>query len=152
MKVWRITRQHHAPTAADAYNGEGSALRGGRWNSRGVRVAYASASRALALVELLAHIDWNDLSDDLVIVAATLAHQPAPLPQLPAGWEANPPSLASMQIGDTFVREAKDGAMIVPSAVVPGEYNVLINPGHPHFHEIIFDVIEPFRIDRRLAP
>ena len=151
MKIWRLVRRRHAQTAEAAYSGDGAALRGGRWNSRYVRIAYASTSRALALIELLVHIDWSDLPDDLVIVGATLEHPPLPAPPLSIGWDANPPGVASMHIGDAFVREAAAGAMLVPSAVVPGDHNVLINPAHAHFSAIVFDAVEEFVIDARIA-
>jgi RES domain-containing protein len=38
----------------------------------------------------------------------------------------------------------------VPSAVVAGSYNVLINPAHPDFAKFRVESSEPFEFDRRL--
>ena len=150
MKVWRLQRRRFTPTASAAYGGDGAAQRGGRWNSRGVRVAYGASSRALALVELLAHLDWGDLPDDLVLVGASLPGPPLPPPPLPDGWDADPPTSASAAIGDGFVREGAALALAVPSVVVAGEDNVLVNPAHRDFRRIAFDAPVPFLVDPRL--
>lgn len=59
MRGWRLATTLHAPLT-----GEGAALRGGRWNSIGVSVVYASTHLSLALVELLVHLDALDLPGD----------------------------------------------------------------------------------------
>ncbi|MDQ3223821.1 MAG: RES domain-containing protein, partial [Gemmatimonadota bacterium] len=53
ITAWRLVKPRHA---ADAFDGEGARLHGGRWNSPGTRVAYASDSIALAALEVLAHL------------------------------------------------------------------------------------------------
>ena len=63
MRFWRITRRRFASNAA---TGEGARLYGGRWNSRGVRVVYASTSLALAAVETFVNIDPGLRPGDLV--------------------------------------------------------------------------------------
>ena len=50
IAAWRLSKTRYAGTAFD---GEGARLNGGRWNSVGTRVAYASASIALATLEVL---------------------------------------------------------------------------------------------------
>ena len=53
ITAWRLVKSRHARAAFD---GEGARLYGGRWNSPGTRVAYASDSVALAALEVLAHL------------------------------------------------------------------------------------------------
>lgn len=53
-EAWRIVKEKHA---ASAFSGEGAAKTGGRWNSRGVPVVYASATKALAALETLVHLN-----------------------------------------------------------------------------------------------
>jgi RES domain-containing protein len=65
MRFWRICRQRYAAGAA---NGEGARLYGGRWNSRGKRVVYASSSLALAAVETFVNLEPNLRPADLVSV------------------------------------------------------------------------------------
>ncbi len=52
--AWRIVKEKHAATA---FSGEGASRTGGRWNSRGVWVVYASATQALATLENLVHLN-----------------------------------------------------------------------------------------------
>lgn len=40
--------------------------------------------------------------------------------------------------------------MIVPSAVVPRERNVIINPRHKDFEKIVVSPTEPYLFDSRL--
>jgi len=65
MRCWRICRGRYA---AEAANGEGARLYGGRWNSRGVRVVYASTSLALAAVETFLNLEPNFSPADLVSI------------------------------------------------------------------------------------
>lgn len=65
MRFWRICRLRFAAAAA---TGEGARLYGGRWNSRGVRVVYASTSLALAAVETFVHLEPNLRPTDLVSI------------------------------------------------------------------------------------
>lgn len=53
MEAWRIVKTRHA---ADAFTGEGAFLFGGRWNSAGGRVVYASATLSLAALEMLVEV------------------------------------------------------------------------------------------------
>ena len=53
-EAWRILKQQHANTA---FNGEGAAKFGGRWNSRGVSVVYTSGTKSLAILENLVHMN-----------------------------------------------------------------------------------------------
>jgi RES domain-containing protein len=79
MRFWRICQRRYA---TEATTGEGARLYGGRWNSRGLRVVYASSSLALAAVETFVNLEPNlipaDLESDL------LAYLKAQLAEL--GW------------------------------------------------------------------
>jgi RES domain-containing protein len=151
LKVWRLARRRFAPTAAAAYSGEGAALRGGRWNSRGVRIAYASTNEGLALVEYLVHLDIAYAPTDLVFYPAELPDDAVEnVVSIPDGWDVSPPSRATADVGDIFVAAAKHLALRVPSAVLPFAWNVMINPDHHRFREIAFDDPVPFTIDERL--
>jgi len=65
MRFWRICRRRYA---ADAASGEGARLYGGRWNSRGVPVVYASTSLSLAAVETFVNLEPNLRPKDLVSI------------------------------------------------------------------------------------
>jgi RES domain-containing protein len=54
-------------------------------------------------------------------------------------------------LGDAWVREERSLVLKVPSAVVPSEYNYLINPNHPDARRL--EVSPPFdpQIDPRFS-
>ena len=72
MRFWQICRRRYA---ADAATGEGARLCGGRWNSRGVRVVYASTSPALAAVETFVNMEPNLQPRDLVSIEAEISEE-----------------------------------------------------------------------------
>jgi RES domain-containing protein len=150
MRFWRICRRRFA---ADAASGEGARLYGGRWNSRGVRVVYVSTSLALAAVETFVNLEPNLRPADLVFIQGAI---PDPieigrldLKKLPAGWNtARDESLR--RFGDDWIRDGKTVAMLVPSAAIPGEWNVLLNPVHSDFPAIEFREPQLFQFDMRM--
>lgn len=150
MQIWRLCR---AKFAAQAFNGEGARRFGGRWNSPGVPMVYASSSLALAAIELFVHLEPNLQPDDMVAIAATLpegepAEKLAP-ETLPADWWTDDfePLRA---IGDTWIREKRSLAIEVPSAALRVEWNVLLNPLHPRIAEIQIEKPQPFHFDARM--
>ncbi|MGC2406729.1 MAG: RES family NAD+ phosphorylase [Candidatus Cybelea sp.] len=152
IEVWRLVRSAFCPNPRAAFSGEGAAIAGGRWNRRGTRVAYASWTRSLAILEILATIDRVDAPSDYVFVSATLEEAEIDrLATLPATWRAPARSEASIEIGENFLTEVKHLALAVPSAIVPGEYNYLINPRHPGFESLrVTETLEPFSFDSRI--
>jgi RES domain-containing protein len=148
LQFWRIARQRYAATALTGY---GAAQRGGRWNSRGVPIVYASPSRALALLEILAHVDREDVPTDLMFTRLTLPDDALHYAtELPSDWDVSPPPASARAFGDAWKLEADSLALIVPSAVLPQEVNVLINPSHARFNEVLVEDDGPVRIDPRL--
>ena len=150
MRVWRLLR---AAYASVAYEGVGAARGGGRWNSRGVYIAYAAASQSLAMLEYLVHIPRDQAPDDLLFIAADIpdgAIETLDPAILPAAWQRNPPPMELRGIGDTWVRAGKHLALRVPSVIIPTEWNLLINPQHPRFTDIVVATPEPARLDPRL--
>lgn len=150
MLVWRICRESHAATA---FSGEGARLVGGRWNSMGVPMAYASDSLALAALELFVHIGpLNEAPADLVAVQAQVPVDPqanlATLAKMPADWRFE--EELSRRAGDRWLREKQAVAVRVPSVVVDVEWNVLINPEHPEFVGLKIVQQRPFRFDGRM--
>lgn len=150
MKIWRICL---ARFAAEAFSGEGARRFGGRWNSRGVPMVYASSSLALAAMELFVHLEPNLQPDDLVAIAATLPEgEPARrlMPdELPTEWWTDDfePLRA---LGDAWIGEKSSLALEVPSAALRMEWNVLVNPVHPRVKEIRMEEPRAFRFDARM--
>ena len=153
LTAWRLTKARYASTAL---SGLGSTLRAGRWHARGRPVVYAASSAALALVETLVHVERADLLRDAYV--ALPLRIPADLVEtldpnhLPPDWRAWPHPASTQALGTAWCDARRSAALLVPSAVVPHEWNVLLNPLHPGFHQIAVGAPEPFPIDARLAP
>lgn len=150
MRVYRISRPEYVATAL---LGNGAALAPGRWNSRGVRLAYTASSVSLAMLEILVHVNREDVPDgrrmlDYEIPDAALAELPPN--RWPRGWDKLPYSDAVRRVGDGFVRDGRQLALRVPSAVARGEFNVLVNPAHPQFGQIRLLADDPLALDPRL--
>ena len=151
MRIWRICREPYA-----AFSGEGARRFGGRWNSRGVPMVYASTSLALAAIELFVHLEPGQAPDDLVYVSALLPEgesartlQPSDLP--PAWWTDN---AATRDLGDAWIQALpatrSSLAMLVPSVPIRAEWNVILNPLHPRSSELQLDPPQPFIFDARM--
>ena len=69
VTVWRICAPKYADTA---YSGEGARIHGGRWNSKGRSVVYASESISLAVLEQLVHVEDLTALDEHPRHSATL--------------------------------------------------------------------------------
>jgi RES domain-containing protein len=148
-QAWRIVKAKHAATA---FSGEGAAKTGGRWNSRGVPVVYASSTKSLAALETLVHLNppvpFQYVAFRLQFDAALVEN--IPLNRLPADWRVEPPPPSTKAIGDAWAREVRSAVLALPSVIVPGELNYLLNPAHPAFKKISIGKPERFAFDPRL--
>ena len=125
---------------------------GGRWSSPGVQLAYASASPGGALLEHLAN-GGSRARHPVVLVRARLPQSRWPaLADPPRGWRARPYSQRIRSIGDQWIESGRSLAMLVPSALVEEEWNVLVNPEHADFGRLRVETIRPVVIDPRLRP
>ena len=144
MHFWRICRRRF-PT--DAATGEGARLYGGRWNSRGVRVVYASTSLALAAVETFVNLEPNLQPRDLVSIEGEMSEEleirRLDKKTLPRDWHKTRDE-SLRHFGDEWIRAGQTVALLVPSAAIRGEWNVLLNPAHPDFQKVKFGEPVPF--------
>lgn len=150
MRIWRICRERYA---SDAFSGEGARRFGGRWNSRGASVVYASTSLALAAIELFVHLEPGQAPADLISISAELpVGEPAlrwEPDALPANWWSD--ELAPMRtLGDSWILSKASLALLVPSVPIRGEWNVLINPHHARMEELRIEPAQPFVFDARM--
>jgi RES domain-containing protein len=150
MKVaWRIVKEKHAATA---FSGDGAAQFGGRWNSRGVRMVYASANKSLAVLESLVHLNPPvafQYVEFHIEFDETLVNSVA-LDKLPVEWRQEPPPVSIQALGDAWVNSNGSAILAVPSVIVPSEINYLLNPAHPNFSKIEIAKPEKFVFDARL--
>jgi len=148
-EAWRIVKEKHAATA---FSGEGAAKTGGRWNSRGVRVVYTSSTKSLAALETLVHLNppvrFQYVAIRLKFDDALI--EKVPLKALPPDWRGEPPPPSTRRIGDAWVSQARSAVLALPSVIVSGEPNYLLNPAHPDFKKISISKPERFTFDPRL--
>lgn len=151
ISAWRIVKQK---LARSAFSGEGARLYGGRWNSPGRSLVYTSESRALALAEILVHLEFPGALSRYVVFEVEIdqstvtALDPG---ELPKNWRAEPAPRRLQAIGDGWIASGTSAVLRVPSAVVAGEFNYLLNPLHPDFSRLVIHGPERFSIDRRLT-
>jgi len=142
------------PYARTPFDGEGAYRYGGRWSSPGTRLSYASEHQSLAMLEYFVHLEANDSPSDLALASADIPdgvlHQRIETSKLPANWRETPAPAELARFGDEFVERGKYCVLIVPSAIVPGEDNWLINPEHTEFRKIAIRESEPLNYDSRL--
>lgn len=151
MEVYRLTRRKFA--GKNPFDGEGSFLFGGRWSSIGTRLCYAATHRSLAILEYRAHIELALMPDDLVIATLEIPDDVSitTTPALPENWKEYPAPASLRKIGDRFIAEARGAMMLIPSALVPQENNVLLNPLHADAARMVRQRrLVPFLYDRRL--
>ncbi|MGB0391435.1 MAG: RES family NAD+ phosphorylase [Salibacteraceae bacterium] len=153
MKVYRIERQKYL---ASTLKGIGPSLTDGfRWNSRNTFLVYSAATRSLALLEVSAHLDFNnDLPTDRYFVEIEIPDEmeifTLEVGDLTHGWNNKPPEEISQQIGDSFVQSMVGAVLRVPSSIIPQEYNFLINPFHPDAQKIKVVEHQILQFDNRL--
>ena len=150
MRLWRICRRRYA---ADAATGEGARLYGGRWNSRGIRVVYGSTSLALAAVETFVNLEPNLQPKDPVSIEGEIPEELEigrldPTLMRPDWHKTRDESLR--RFGDEWVRAGRTMALLVPSAAIFGEWNVLLNPTHVDFQRVKFGEAVSFDFDARM--
>lgn len=148
--VWRITTRRFAD---QAFTGEGARLYGGRWNRVGQSVIYAAESRSLALLEML--VQDEPLRAKYVLIPAHLhpavSTETLDANTLPPDWRSGTGREALQTLGAEWLSRSRTCVLAVPSAVVPAEFNFLINPLHPDFKQITLGAPETLDTDTRLV-
>lgn len=113
-----------------------------------------AGSLALAALEYFIHLDPDELPDDLVSIRVELpsglAVDDIDVASLPADWRRTPGPTALRAIGTHWVARASAVALRVPSAIIPEEYNVLLNPAHLDMCKLRIDAPRAFVFDSRM--
>ena len=147
-QAWRIADGRFAP-----FSPVGASMVGGRWNSPGLGVIYASRSYAGAMLECLAHAGIGRVPRTPVAIEIAIADSVAVEREdesgLPVGWDHADLRVARA-FGDAWIRERRTAVLVVPSVVARREGNVLINPQHPDFGWIVASGAEAVIWDARL--
>lgn len=150
MLAWRIAKVKRAKDLS----GQGAAIEGGRWNDQDVPAVYMGLTPAICCLETFVHADGEptfplvitcfELPDDKSLYLAPDAAT------LPPGWSTLPADRPSMDFGTAWLKSNRHLGLIVPSAVLPLERNLVINPNHPAVSKIrVLDVYD-FIYDSRM--
>lgn len=151
ITVWRIVK---AKFAQSAFNGEGAKLVGGRWNKAGIPMVYTAESVSLAIIEMRVHLTTDEMLKPYRLIRATLPEsliESVDRKDLPADWSDDEAPRSVKQIGSRWIRHGIRCVLRVPSAIVPYDFNYLLNPNHPDFVQIIIGKPEPFTFNLRLG-
>lgn len=150
LRIYRLTLPKFA---GSAFSGEGALRVGGRWTPPGRPAVYASSSIALALLETLVHAPWPTMPTHLVIPAEVpdaMRITVLNINDLPVDWRNTPTPAALRSIGNDWLLAAETAILRVPSALVPQEWNYVLNPLHPDFSQLKIFAPEALAIDGRL--
>jgi len=151
MIVYRIAK---SLARAQDLSGMGAFKNGGRWNSKGTYMLYASMNSSLAYLENLVHFDELNFPPGLFIISLELKEEALiyqlPDNSYPALW-LEQDNLDNKLIGDEWVRKKEHLAFKVRSAINPSEFNFLLNPLFPGYPDKVTIInIQPINFDARL--
>jgi RES domain-containing protein len=151
MIVYRIVKLKKRTTDP---SGTGAFNVGGRWNNPGTYAVYTSENPSLALLEILVHSDESELPPNMFVMTIEIDDR-APIidlpdADLPPNWRL-PENIELKEIGDRFFSENQVIGLKVRSAVMPNQYNIILNPRFPGYQEYVRVIkVDPLEIDQRL--
>ena len=151
MRVFRIAKTRHIRDLS----GTGAMLHGGRWNRKNIPVIYAAENRSLATLEFLVHVSLlsmmpKNLSIACLEIPVDIVSEHLPVSDLPKNWRDYPALPELSDLGSEWAVSKRSLLLRVPSVVVVGEHNILINPRHPDIDRLTISSAEGFTFDRRL--
>ena len=149
MEVYRIVKEKFSKKLV-------ASGRANRWSLEDEFTIYAGSSRSLSSLELIVH--ENAVSPlfkykVMIISIADEQHLFGEISQnsLPANWRSMDAYPQLQQIGSNWYQTNKSLFLKVPSAIIPMEYNYIINTRHPDFQDKVMLVrTEELLWDKRL--
>ena len=149
MEIYRLAQKDYA-----TLDGMGGMFSSGRWHQRDVKVTYAASSRSLAVLERFIHCAPTTIPNMVMItifVPDDIAYEHLVSSQLPDNWDTITASDQddTQALGMDFLTKNKHAYLKVPSAIVPHEYNYILNPNHPDSPRIIINEVHPYQFDAR---
>ncbi len=140
MIVYRISQEKWVRDLS----GRGAEIAGGRWNHKGYPAVYTSCSLALCVCEILVHTD-----SDLPPVNMHRARLDIPDNLINEDLRDFDWTGDSRKIGTEWLKTQDRPALLVPSIVVPSEFNLLLNPRHRDIFRVKLLDSQPFAFDPR---
>jgi len=149
MNIYRLQRKKYGTQLS----GKGASIGGGRWNSKNTEIIYCAESRALAMAEVIVHIEIDTAPTYAMLsidIPKSIKVKEVATNSLPINWSVFPHQYQTQNVGDKFIAVNKFCLLKVPSAIVHGDYNILINPFHKDFSKIKVVDVANFPLDERL--
>lgn len=131
MEVYRLASANFA-----TLDGKGGLYGSGRWHHQGHPTTYAASSRALAVLERFVHdacsLSVPNLRMISIYIPDEMAFEQRFENELPKGWDTTESAAqdVSQYIGTRFLKSQSHAYLKVPSAIVPHEFNFVLNPLH----------------------
>jgi RES domain-containing protein len=151
ITAWRLIKARHA---ANAFNGEGARLEGGRWNPKGLPVVYFADHPALAALETFVHLKSAATKINFLMFRIQIPDEVSvlevPVATLPTHWRDEPPTVGTMAFGEKWIREGKSAILKVPSVLIPAAANLILNPLHEDAGKVQINQGERFSFDPRM--
>ena len=148
MEVFKICREKysHSLNASGASN---------RWNKKDEFVIYTGSSRALSTLEMVAHKSYIHISNEYKLLKILITDESlikeTDINDLPKNWKSIEAYVELQEIGSQWYQSNESLVLKVPSAIIPQEYNYIINTKHPLFStRILIQDVEDFVWDNRL--
>lgn len=130
MIVYRLTRTKFA----NDLSGEGARLFSARWHKKGTTCIYTAENRSLAILEYSVNITEDDIPRALSMVSIQVPEKnilEIHRNELPGDWHLSPVPLSTKDFGTNLLESLKAAVIKIPSAVIPEEFNYILNPKHP---------------------
>ncbi len=117
-------------------------------------MVYTGNSRALCALEIAVHTPLGTLPQNyflnVIEIPDAVSIEEIDVFSLPKNWRSLPHGDATQKMGKKFIEKGKNAVLKVPSAIVDGEHNFLINPLHKDSQKIKTVSEEKFWMDERL--
>jgi RES domain-containing protein len=153
MIVYRLAAKEYI----NDFTGTGAKLFGGRWNPIGHGCIYASEHISLALLEKFVHANHKENMERIALLRIEIPDNPnlvfnTDAKLLKKSWADD--IAYSQWLGEQILGDLSIVAFTVPSAIIPSERNVILNPAAAEFKQVKFlppvDFTTDFRILSKL--
>ena len=149
MEVFRICKEEYSGSLKSS----GSA---NRWNLRGQNVIYTGSTRSLSTLELVVRRSSIAPVNNYKVMVISIADddylfKQIHINELVENWRTLAAYSTLQEIGSKWYISQGSLILKVPSAVIPYEYNYIINNEHPDFAKCVRKVrVEDYFWDKRL--
>ena len=153
MTVFRIALKSFGATTKTAFNGLSGFSAEGRWHNLGRYLDYAAESRSLATLERLVHYKrFDSVAPHVIYIVDVPNEYIETVLKSPTGWDGDDLLPAAQKLGNDWCDRNNSPALQVPSAVTPGEHNLMLNSRHPDWDwKWVVSGPLPFEFDARLV-